>query len=247
MAPVEPRTTDAGPCPECDFDASEWNEADTRHTIDVADAIVHYAIEGADPTVVDHLTERALRAARDRPDVHGLHALYHTLVEIDAVRRTAGEVSKVQHGRVVALNRSGGGVPKLPVERAAVTRRGLDGDRQRNRRHHGRPIQALCLFSADVIAALRAEGHTIHHGAAGENVTIEGIDWSKLRSGLVVEIGAVTARLTTPATPCGHNNQWFADHDSRRISHERHPGWSRWYASVITPGEIATGDPVTLR
>jgi MOSC domain-containing protein YiiM len=30
------------------------------------------------------------------------------------------------------------------------------------------------------------------------------------------------------------------------MSHERHPGWSRWYAAVREPGVIRPGDPVEV-
>ena len=78
------------------------------------------------------------------------------------------------------------------------------------------------------------------------NITIAGIDWAALRSGLTVRIGAVEARLTLPATPCAANNRWFANGDSRRIDHDRHPGWSRWYASVQRGGAVAPGDVVLV-
>ncbi len=76
-----------------------------------------------------------------------------------------------------------GGVPKHGVERIEVGWSGAMGDRQGDRRHHGRPFQALCLWSADTIAALRAEGHPIEAGLAGENVTVAGIDWAAVRPG----------------------------------------------------------------
>ena len=78
-------------------------------------------------------------------------------------------------GSVIALHRSGGGVPKDPVTEVEVSWSGVVGDVQADRRHHGRPFQALCLWSADVIDALVAEGHPVYPGAAGENITVEGV------------------------------------------------------------------------
>ena len=68
-------------------------------------------------------------------------------------------------GRITGLQRSGGGVPKLPVASAALTAAGLAGDVQANRTYHGGPERALCLFSAELIAALQAQGHPITAGA----------------------------------------------------------------------------------
>ena len=40
------------------------------------------------------------------------------------------------------LNVSDGGMPKLPVPSARVTRDGVDGDHQRNKKYHGGPNRA---------------------------------------------------------------------------------------------------------
>lgn len=177
---------------------------------------------------------------------HLCHDLMHHLGDIAAIRHELGETVGPLVGEVAQVNASGGGVPKLPVDRGAIDFDGLAGDRQATRRHHGRPWQAICLYSAEVIEALRAEGHPIGWGSTGENLTIAGIDWSLLRAGLVVEIGGVTLRLSAPAVPCSKNKPFFADGHFLRMDHDRHPGWSRWYASVLEPGHVATGDTVRV-
>lgn len=149
-------------------------------------------------------------------------------------------------GRIVGIHTSEGGVPKLPRKEAEVGFRGVLGDTQRHRRHHGHAWQALCLWSDEVIGQLAAEGNPIGPGKAGENLTVAGLDWSLLRSGLVFEIGEVVCELTGPATPCKENKGWFLDGDFRRIDHDRHPGSSRWYAAVRRPGRIRSGDPVQV-
>lgn len=150
-------------------------------------------------------------------------------------------------GKVASLQVSQGGVPKLPVPFAEVGFRGVAGDGRRSRRHHGHAWQALCLWSAEVIEALLQEGHPIGPGKAGENITLQGLDWGGLRSGLLLEIGEVVCELTGPASPCKENKAWFADGDFNRIDHGRHPGWSRWYAAVLRPGRVLPGDPVRAR
>ena len=87
--------------------------------------------------------------------------------------------------RIVQISVSPGGVPKRAVTLARVTTMGVQGDAQRNRTHHGGPERALCLFSQDRIRALQSEGHPIRPGSIGENLTIEGIDWSLVTPGVV--------------------------------------------------------------
>ncbi len=150
-------------------------------------------------------------------------------------------------GTVASVNVSAGGVPKLPVERAYVSHNGMEGDRQADLRHHGGPLQTLCLFSLEVIEQLRAEGHPIDAGSAGENITLTGIDWNLMAGGVRLEIGdTLVAEVTVQATPCSKNARWFSDRKFGRIDHDEHPGSSRWYARVLEPGPVATGDGVTI-
>ncbi|MFM7063751.1 MAG: MOSC domain-containing protein [Actinomycetes bacterium] len=166
-----------------------------------------------------------------------------------AARLVAGEHSSSGSGTLVGVHVSGGGVPKTPQEEAVVGPGGVVGDRQRARQHHGRPSQALSLWSADVIDALAAEGHPVGPGAAGENLTVRGLDWSTLRPGVRLAVGddpalAVVAELTGWAEPCRTIAGCFADRRYSRIDHGHHPGWSRAYAAVLRGGTVRPGDPV---
>ena len=96
-----------------------------------------------------------------------------------AGRVVASEIGQPQQGVVAHLHSSDGGVPKSPCATAELGTRGLVGDRQATRAHHGRPFQAVCIYSSEVIAELAAQGHPISPGSVGENLTLGGIDWSR--------------------------------------------------------------------
>jgi MOSC domain-containing protein YiiM len=159
--------------------------------------------------------------------------------------RGSGALPATARGTVSGLFTSGGGVPKQPVESVTIDRSGVVGDRQRTRRHHGRPWQALCLWSGAVIDLLRAEGHPIHPGAAGENVSITGIEWSTVRSGVRLRIGTALVEASVFALPCKQNAQWFVERRFDRMHHER-GAVSRVYATVLEAGEAVVGDEVVL-
>ncbi|MER3424284.1 MAG: MOSC domain-containing protein [Nitrospiraceae bacterium] len=144
------------------------------------------------------------------------------------------------------INISDGGVPKLPVPEARITRHGVAGDRQRSPKIHGGPDRAVCLFSLEIIKALQAEGHPITPGSCGENLTLAGIEWSAIKPGDRLCVGAVQLEITSYTAPCEHNARWFRDRDCRRISQKKHPGWSRVYARVLIEGMVKPGDPVSL-
>ena len=150
-------------------------------------------------------------------------------------------------GQVHSLNVSGGGVPKRPVLEAYVTRNGLRGDTQGDLRYHGGPERAVSLFSLDVIERLRAEGHPISPGAAGENVTVSGIDWRLAVPGARLEFeGGVVLEVASYCVPCGKIRAAFADGKIHRISQGDHPGESRVYARVLVEGTVREGETVTV-
>ncbi|MDB4881233.1 MAG: uncharacterized protein JWL60_2679 [Gemmatimonadetes bacterium] len=147
---------------------------------------------------------------------------------------------------VTGMFRSGGGVPKLPVERAMVRATGMEGDRQANRRFHGGPMRALCLYGQERLDALAAEGHPVRPGQLGENVTIAGLDWATLRPGVRLRIGGVVAEVTGYAAPCEKIAYAFVDGAFKRIGQKVNPGWSRVYVLIEREGEIAVGSPVVV-
>ncbi len=97
-----------------------------------------------------------------------------------------------------------------------------------------------------MVEAWAAEGHPIFPGAAGENLSISGLDWATMRSGLIIEVGEMSARISAPAVPCAKNSRWFSDGDQQRLGHDVSPGRARWYAAVLTPGNIRPGDAVVV-
>ncbi len=148
-------------------------------------------------------------------------------------------------GQIVQINISPGGVPKLPVASARVTREGLAGDGHRDLEHHGGPERAVCLYAMEAIEALQSEGHPIAPGSIGENLTVHGLDWAAVTPGRVVSVGeGVLLQVTRYTSPCFNIRPAFLDGDFSRVSQKRHPGWSRVYARVLGEGTVRRGDPV---
>ena len=147
---------------------------------------------------------------------------------------------------VHSINVSNGGVPKLARESCFVGVNGLQGDRQRDLRYHGGPDRAVCLYSLDLIHALRAEGHDIAAGSIGENLTIEGADWAQMVPGARVEVGPVVLELTDYAAPCNNIARSFQRRQYVRVNQKVHKGWSRLYARVLTEGTVKVGDPLRI-
>jgi len=148
---------------------------------------------------------------------------------------------------IAQLNISDGGVPKLGIRTAEVTRLGLVGDRQRDTKHHGGPDRALCLYALERIHELQGEGHPIVPGSVGENVTMVGIDMDRLVPGTRLRLGeTVLIEITSYTRPCRNIRESFSDGDWNRILQDRRPGWSRVYARVLDMGRISVGDRIAI-
>lgn len=149
--------------------------------------------------------------------------------------------------RIVQVSVSRGGVPKTAVSEALVGVDGVEGDAHRNLELHGGPERAVCLFSMEAIVGLRAEGHAIAPGAIGENVTVEGLDWSAVTPGAHLLLGhTVLLQVTRYTSPCRTIGPVFSDGQFIRVSQKHRPGWSRVYARVLVEGVIRPNDPVRL-
>ncbi len=144
-----------------------------------------------------------------------------------------------------------GGVPKLAVSECRVMRDGLVGDWQNDRKHHGGPERAVCVFSLEVIQRVRAEGHPIGPGTTGENLTIAGMDWASVVPCTRLLIGdagedGVELEIASYAEPCATIRDSFTQLKFNRIEQELHPGESRVYARVLREGVVRVGDGVRV-
>ena len=136
------------------------------------------------------------------------------------------------------LNMSPGGIPKTPVLFAHVTRDGVAGDWQRNRKYHGGPDRAVCLYSEELYAELRAEGVDLTNGAFGENFTTCGVNLQHLAKGDQLRVGAeCVIEITDIRVPC----RTLKELDAALPALIQ--GRSGWVARVIGAGTVRPGDP----
>ena len=158
------------------------------------------------------------------------------------------ENGRPPYSHLYQINVSDGGVPKWPVLEALITKAGIEGDRQQNLKAHGGPDRAVCLYSQELIERLQDEGHSIEAGSSGENLTLAGLEWEKLKPGDLFAVGPeVKLEVTSYTSPCEKNAQWFRDRDFKRVSQKINPGWSRLYAKVLREGVVRPGDEVVVK
>ena len=142
---------------------------------------------------------------------------------------------------LVQLNISAGGMPKKPIDSARVTRDGVAGDWQKNRKYHGGPDRAVCLYSEELYAWLREKGVNISNGDVGENFTTRGLDLQRLSKGSRLRVGdQCVIQITDVRVPCHQLKKWDIDLPELIV------GRSGWVAKVVREGEVKPGDTIEV-
>lgn len=137
------------------------------------------------------------------------------------------------------------GLFKEPVPAADVVAEGVVGDTVVETRHHGGPDQAVYVYGADDLAWWSAElGRPVDPGTFGENLTLSTLG-SPVRIGDRYRLGEVVLEVTAPRIPCFKLAARLGDPDFvHRFRAAERPGF---YARVLRPGRVHTGDPVERR
>jgi MOSC domain-containing protein YiiM len=148
------------------------------------------------------------------------------------------------------------GIDKWPVDGPVGVRApgpkgtgavGLDGDRVYDVKHHGGDDQAVYAYAREDLDRWEGElGSHFANGAFGENLTTAGIDvnaaligerWAIGTTGLVLEVSC-------PRIPCVTFAGWLGIRGwMKRFTQDALPGP---YLRVVTPGEVAAGDAITV-
>lgn len=149
-------------------------------------------------------------------------------------------------GQVSTLDHGGKTVPsafaKQPVlDRLELTLEGFVGDHQADRKNHGGPDKAVCVFAQehyDHFSGL--VGAPLGAAAFGENLTTAGLIESDVCVGDVYSVGGATVQVSQPRQPC---YKMGARHGEPSL-----PDWVRdtrltgFYFRVLNPGGVQVGD-----
>jgi MOSC domain-containing protein YiiM len=126
---------------------------------------------------------------------------------------------------------------RVPLAQSTLTvKGGLTGDRKG--RH---PDRQLNVMSAEVLAALQAEGYHTAPGQMGEQLVISGLDMNTLAAGDRLQLGAeAVIEVVKPRTGCDRFEA------IQHLSRKQAAGRLGQMCRVISAGAIAVGDPVRV-
>jgi MOSC domain-containing protein YiiM len=165
-----------------------------------------------------------------------------------------GFVTHYMTGTVLQVSISRGGVPKRAIPEGDIGPLGIAGDDHAHPLIHGGPRQAVLLVTSEAIAELTALGYPLYPGALGENITTVGVDRKQWRAGQRWRVGQSILELTKPRAPCetlsvyGPGIQTAVYDAQVRAGDASSPRWglAGFYASVVQPGIVRPGDPISL-
>ena len=159
------------------------------------------------------------------------------------------KVLSVQVGSLQEMLRSGKkirtGIFKRKTEGPIkVTRLGLEGDDQGNKKLHGGIYKAICVYPSEHYDHWKEElgNPGLSFGDFGENLTTAGLMEGDIYLGDRLRIGSAELVVTQPREPCITLNARLSTKDiSARI---RKSGRSGFYFSVVKEGIIKNGDSI---
>jgi len=155
-------------------------------------------------------------------------------------------------GALAPLGPSGveSGIFKQPVAGPlAVTRNGLIGDAQGDRKPHGGPEKALHHYAFDHYARWRRERPDLarffsREGAFGENISTAGLTEADVCIGDIYRLGSALLQVSQARQPCWRLNLRFGDDGmARRVQDSGRTGW---YYRVLEEGRVTPDDILRL-
>ena len=142
---------------------------------------------------------------------------------------------------VISVNISKGGIPKLPVDKCAVTVDGLEGDGRDHDKHRSLD-RAVSLIDKEILDQLVTEGYPVSAGSVGENLTVQNLDLQSLQVGDQLSFdGGLCIELVEARKPC-----FVLDPLGETLKKDI-VGRCGFLARVIHEGEIERGVSITVK
>jgi len=139
------------------------------------------------------------------------------------------------------------GIYKTPTHHPIYLSKELvKGDEVSDRKYHGGEYKACYLFSENEYSYWKKHYPNLHWdwGMFGENITVNGLDETKLQIGDIYKMGSALVQITQPREPCYKLGVKFGNQQVLKqfIAHGR-PGT---YVRVLEEGFVQTNDTLTL-
>lgn len=140
------------------------------------------------------------------------------------------------------------GIIKQPVEIADVTKDGIIGDHQADRRFHGGPEKALHQFALQSYEVIASEFPELRGvavpGSIGENISSSYLTDATVCIGDIYRIGGILTQISQPRNPCWKIDRKFGVEKLSIFVEKLHV--TGWYYRVLETGRVYVGDKIRL-
>lgn len=139
------------------------------------------------------------------------------------------------------------GIYKTPINQPVfLGKESIKGDEVSDRKVHGGEFKACYLFSKNHYEYWKNLYPDLNwdYGMFGENLTVEGLDETKINIGDIYKIGDALVQITQPREPCFKFGVKFgSQHVLKQFIDHGFPGT---YIRVLEEGYVKTGDTFEL-
>ncbi|QSB11116.1 MOSC domain-containing protein [Lysinibacillus sp. FSL K6-0057] len=137
------------------------------------------------------------------------------------------------------------GIEKQRVQEVYLSSQGFEGDDVADKKHHGGPDRAVCLYPAEHYIQWEQElGKTLPTAAFGENLTVTNMLEADVCIGDIYKIGDVVIQITQGRIPCSTIDRYTEANILLKRLIET--GYTGFLARVLEEGTICADSSIEL-
>ncbi|TQR28838.1 MOSC domain-containing protein [Lysinibacillus sphaericus] len=137
------------------------------------------------------------------------------------------------------------GIEKRKVQEVYLSARGFEGDDVADKKHHGGPDRAVCLYSAEHYIQWEQElGKPLPTAAFGENLTVTNMLEADICIGDIYKIGDAVIQVTQGRVPCSTIDKYAEANTLLKRLIET--GYTGFLARVLEEGTICADSKIEL-
>ena len=167
------------------------------------------------------------------------------------MERTWGEIVSLNVGLPKLLECDGqevmSGICKNRVDAPLyLSKEQLEGDAQADRKYHGGPDKAICVYSYDHYPYWEQTlERSLPEAAFGENVTVAGLLEDEVCIGDIFQLGEAVVQVTQPRQPCHKLAKRYGIKDL--AIQVQNTGYTGFYFRVLQEGVVAPSDKLVRK
>ncbi|MDW0110578.1 MOSC domain-containing protein [Sporosarcina aquimarina] len=136
------------------------------------------------------------------------------------------------------------GICKQTITEAYLSVDGFQQDDVADKKHHGGPDRAVCLYPAEHYPLWNEEfGCTLPPAAFGENLTVSGLTESEVCIGDIYKVGDALIQLTQGRIPCNTIDQRLGH---PVMKHMIETGFTGYLCRVLQEGNVRADSEISL-